>query len=456
MAGSKRLQSPAPRHLAARQLKIVHRPIAALKTNPQNPRLHSRRQVRQIAHSISTFGFNVPILVDHELNVVAGHGRLLACRELGWAEVPTIGLEHLSQAQARAFMIADNRLSETSIWDEGLLAQELRYLSALDLNFDIEAIGFTMGEIDLRIEGLAAADGGSSDHADVLPPTSNIAISQSGDLWQLDRHRLCCGSALDPRSYDLLMNGEQAAAAFVDPPYNVPIDGHATGLGAVRHGDFIMGVGEMDAAEFTDFLSRCFRLLARHSTDGAIHYICMDWRHIAEIHAAGQEVYSELKNLCIWAKHNAGMGSFYRSQHELVFVFKHGRGSHRNNVQLGRDGRHRTNVWSYPGGSCFGRSTDEGNLAALHPTVKPAQMVADALLDCSARGDVVLDSFLGSGTTLIAAERTGRRCHAIEIDPLYVDCAIRRWQAFCGGHARHVQTGREFNELAREREAVDA
>jgi DNA modification methylase len=451
MASARPPQALGPRPLAARRLEVINLPIAALKLAPKNPRHHNQRQVRQIARSIQAFGFNVPILVDAESNVIAGHGRVLACRELGWTEAPTIRLEHLTEAQARAFMIADNRLCDTSVWDERLLAEQLKELSVLDLEFDLEATGFTMGEIDLRIEGLGNPVGEGNDPADFLPPTLNLAITRAGDIWQLDRHRIFCGSALDPKSYASLMDREQAAMAFTDPPFNVRIDGHASGRGVVRHRDFTMASGEMDEAEFTDFLSRSLRLMARQSRNGAVHFVCMDWRHMSEILAAGKEVYSRLMNVCIWNKRNAGMGSFYRSQHELVFVFAHGRGAQRNNVQLGQYGRNRSNVWSYPGPNFFGRGTEEGNLAALHPTVKPVQMVADAILDCSARGDAVLDGFLGSGTTLIAAERTGRRCFAIEIDPLYVDCAIRRWQAFSGGQARHRESGRDFDDLAAER-----
>jgi DNA modification methylase len=438
---------------SSRRLAVRYCPVGSLNLDPKNPRLHSQRQVRQIARSMEAFGFNVPILVDSELNVIAGHGRVLACRELGWTEVPTILLEHLNDGQKRAFMLADNKLTETSVWDDRLLAEQLKDLSVLDLDFSIEATGFEMGEIDLRIEGLTAAADDHDDPADTLPPPSNLAVSRAGDVWQLGRHRVCCGSALDPRTYGLLMDGEQCTMAFCDPPYNVKIDGHASGLGVVRHRDFVMASGEMDEVEFTDFLTCSCQLMARHSIDGAIHYLCMDWRHMGEMLRAGRAVYSELKNVCIWVKHNAGMGSFYRSQHELVFVFKHGRGSHRNNVQLGQFGRHRSNVWNYRGANCFGRGTDEGNLLTTHPTPKPVQMVADAVLDCSARGDVVLDSFLGSGTSVIAAERTGRRCFGIEIDPLYVDTVVRRWQAFTSDHARHVETNRTFNEVEHAREA---
>jgi len=212
----------------------------------------------------------------------------------------------------------------------------------------------------------------------------------------------------------------------------------------------------MDSGEFTAFLREAFRNLATFSVEGSLHYICMDWRHVAELLAAGRQPYGELKNLCVWVKDNAGMGSFYRSQHELVFVFKHGRHGHRNNVQLGQFGRHRSNVWHYPGANSLSRRGEEGYLLALHPTVKPVAMIADAILDCSARGDIVLDGFLGSGTTVIAAERTGRRCFGIELDPAYVDTIVRRWQVLTGDNARHAVSGRSFDDLARETEAGNA
>jgi len=282
------------------------------------------------------------------------------------------------------------------------------------------------------------------------------AVSKIGDLWRLGRHCLLCGSTLDTAAFTALMADERASVVFTDPPYNVPIDGHAGGLGAIHHRPFPMASGEMDRSEFTAFLRQAFRNLAAFSIDGALHYICIDWRHLDELLVAGRDAYSELKNLCVWVKDNAGMGSLYRSQHELVFVFKHGRNGHRNNVQLGQFGRNRSNVWHYPGANSLSRSGAEGNLLALHPTVKPVAMVADAILDCSARGEVVLDGFLGSGTTLIAAERTGRRCYGLELDPGYVDTTIRRWQGLTGGSARHAASGRPFDDLAREAEAANA
>jgi DNA modification methylase len=426
-------------------LTIKQQPIAALQLDPRNARMHTSRQIRQIAKSIEAFGFNVPVLVDHAGKVLAGHGRVLACQKLGWEHVPTIELAHLTPEQARAFAIADNRLTETSSWDDALLAESLRELAAVELNFDIEATGFTMGEIDLRIEESISSALPKSDPADQLPSIADgPPVSALGDVWQLGRHRLVCGNALDPEVYAALLDGKQAQMVFTDPPYNVPIHGHVSGKGAIQHREFAMGVGEMNAADFTAFLSNTFRLLAQNTDSGSIHFICMDWRHSHEMTVAGNGVYSELKNICVWVKDNGGMGSLYRSRHEFIFVFKSGTGSHRNNVQLGAYGRYRTNVWEYPGIHTMNRQSDEGNLLALHPTVKPVQMVADAMLDCSARGDIVLDPFLGSGTSVLAAERIGRSCYGMELDPRYVDVAIQRWQRHTGQEAVHVASGITF------------
>jgi hypothetical protein len=342
------------------EVVVTYRRINELKLNPRNPRLHSRRQIREIAASIEAFGFNVPVLIDPGGNVIAGHGRILAAQQLGWSEVATIRIAHLNETQLRAFTIADNRLSETSIWDERVLAEQLKELSALDLNFNLEAIGFTMGEIDLRIEGLSTPPENAADPGDALPavPSKPLA-TRLGDIWLLGRHRVGCGSALEDSAYAALMQDELATMIFADPPFNVPVEGHVSGLGSIHHREFVMAAGEMDEAQFIHFLTQAFSLLARHSSEGSLHFICMDWRHLAELLAAGRVAYTKLKNLCVWVKSNGGMGSLYRSQHELVGVFKHGRGPHRNNVQLGEYGRNRTNVWNYPNVSAFGRAGEE-------------------------------------------------------------------------------------------------
>jgi DNA modification methylase len=437
----------------AARIQVAYRRIAELTLDPTNPRSHSPRQVRQIARSIEVFGCNVPILIDGAGKIIAGHGRIMACKQLGWSQVPTICLDHLTETQARAFQIADNRLSENSIWNERLLAEQLQSLAALDLDFSLEVTGFEIGEIDLRIEQLSSPTDDDDARANRLPEPSDCAavVSRPGDLWLLNEHRVFCGSALEQAAYVSLMQNKRAKMVFSDPPYNVKIAGNVSGLGATKHREFAMASGELSEDEFRRFLSKACSLLASYTVPEGLHYLCMDWRHMGDLLAIGREVYAELKNLCVWVKDNAGMGSFYRSQHELVFVFKHGTRSSRNNIQLGQYGRNRTNVWRYACANSFSKSGEEGNLLALHPTVKPATLVADAIMDCTDRRDVVLDAFLGSGTTVIAAERTGRRCYGIEIDAAYVDTAVRRWETFTRSSALHAESGRSFAETAAER-----
>jgi DNA modification methylase len=420
-------------------LSIDYVSIERLKPDPKNARQHSAKQIRQIANSIESFGFNVPLLIDRDLNVIAGHGRLLACKRLGWSEVPTIRLEHLSEAQKRAFMIADNRLTEIASWDDRLLAEQLQALSNAELDFDIETIGFDMGEIDLRIESLSAKE--TSIVELPIPDVSGPAVTRVGDLWLIGRHKLLCGDARSEAAHRELMGTERAAAVFSDPPYNVAIDGHVSGLGRVRHREFVMATGEMTSEAFTEFLTAAVARMKESSHPDSVAFVCMDWRHIRELLEAARSTLLDMLNLCVWTKPNAGMGSLYRSQHELVFVFKLGSGGHRNNIQLGAYGRNRTNVWAYAVGPAFGRAGEEGHLAALHPTVKPTTMIADAILDVTRRGDIVLDPFLGSGATLMACERTGRRCYGLELDPIYCDVIIRRWQSYTGGSARLATTG---------------
>lgn len=419
-------------------------PPASLKPYARNPRTHSDKQIRQIADSIRQFGFTNPVLVDATGGVIAGHGRVEAARRLGIERVPTIRLDKMTDAQKRAYIIADNKLAENAGWDRELLGIELQDLTALDLDFDLTVTGFEAPEIDLLIQGI---DGTGTDEADNLPAVDPAiaAVSRPGDLWLVGRHRIVCGDATKPESFDRLLAGEKAQMVFVDPPYNVPIDGNVCGLGAIKHHEFAMASGEMSEAEFIKFLEISLRLLAASSLDGSIHYVCMDWRHCFELISAGREVYDEFKNICVWNKDNGGLGSLYRSKHELVFVFKHGAEAHINNVQLGRHGRNRTNVWDYAGVNTM----REGRLEdlAMHPTVKPVGLVADAILDCSRRGGTVLDSFGGSGTTLIAAEKTGRSGYLIELEPLFVDVTIKRFEKLTGEKAVHAETGRTFAEV---------
>ena len=426
-------------------INIEHMPVGLLTGNPKNPRKHDNKQVRQIANSIKEFGFTSPILSDADNRIIAGHGRLLAAQQIGMEKVPVIRLEHLSESQAKALMIADNKLTENSEWDEELLSEHFLELSKLDLSFDLDITGFEIGEIDLMIGDIS---GNLSEEEDDIPELNNKAVSKSGDLWHLGNHKLYCGNSLSSDSYDVLLSGQRADMIFTDPPYNVPVNGHVSGLGKYKHREFAMASGEMTEEQFTEFLKSVFDNFASHSTDGSLHYICMDWRHMSEILISGNQEYSELKNLCVWVKDNGGMGSMYRSRHELVFVFKHGKSSHCNNVELGKYGRYRTNVWKYAGANSFARnSEEEDNPLSLHPTVKPVQMIADAILDCTGRNNIVLDGFLGSGSTLIAAEKTGRRCYGIEIDSLYVDVSIRRWQQLTREDAIHADSGITFNEM---------
>ena len=436
-----------------RDLHVETMPVASLKPCARNPRTHSKKQIRQIADSIERFGFNNPVLIDRAGGIVAGHGRVEAAKLLGLENVPTIRLEDLTEAEVRAYVIADNRLAELAGWDRELLAIELQGLIELDLDFDVTITGFETPEIDILIGELDADE--EDDPADEVPELGDgPPVTRPGDIWCIGKHRLICGDATDPDTYARLLDGAEAQMVFADPPYNVPIDGHVSGLGKVKHREFAMATGEMSEDEFTAFLATVFRNQAGHSADGAIHFICMDWRHLGEVLAAGKSAYSELKNLCVWAKTNGGMGSLYRSQHELVFVFKAGTAPHINNVELGKHGRYRTNVWSYAGINSFGKDRDAE--LALHPTVKPVKMVADAILDCSKRSGIVLDAFAGSGTTLIAAEKTGRRGYGIELDPRYCDVIVRRMAGAFKVEAVHAATGKPFAEIERERAAEAA
>jgi DNA modification methylase len=428
------------------KLAIRYVPVAGLRPYARNARRHSKKQIEQIAASVRQFGFVNPILIDQDGEIVAGHGRLLAAQYLDMTEVPVIGIDHLSPEQVRAYRLADNRLAELSDWDEDTLAIELKGLLEIETSFDLQVTGFGMGKIDFLVSGARSR---GDDPADAVEAVRELAVTEPGDLWCLGRHRLLCASALERASYTRLLEGHPAQMICTDPPYNLPIKGHVSGLGKLTHREFVMASGEMTAAEFTTFLTTVFGHLAAVSSDGSIHFAFMDWRHLEEILAAGRAAYTELKNLIVWAKDNAGMGAFYRSQHELVFVFKNGTAPHINNFLLGETGRHRTNLWSYPGVNKTRRGREDE--LGMHPTVKPVALVADAIMDCSKRGGIVLDPFGGSGTTLIAAERVGRRGCLLELDPRYVDVTLHRWERLQGTPARHEATGLTLTELAAQR-----
>lgn len=431
-------------------LRIEYRAPDQLKPYPRNARTHSKKQIRQIAESIRQFGFTNPVLIDPEGMILAGHGRAEAARLLDLPSVPCVRIDHMSPEQKRAYILADNKLAQNAGWDEEILAKELQFLLEAEIDLDIGVIGFEAHEIDFLIEGLDTEEPGDpADDALPGPPAKEVPVSRLGDLWLLGDHRLLCADATKPEAFERLMNGERAQMVFTDPPYNVPIGGHVSGLGETRHGEFVMASGEMTSGEFSSFLETAFRQLAQHTIDGSIHFICMDWRHMPEMLKAGGAAYSELKNLCVWVKDNGGMGTFYRSRHELVFAFKSGTEPHLNSFELGQHGRYRTNVWQYRGVNTFkaGRMDE----LCLHPTVKPVAMIADAIKDVSERGALVLDCFGGSGSTLIAAHKTGRRARAIELDPAYVDTIIRRWQTYAKDEAIQAKTGSSFNILASKR-----
>jgi DNA modification methylase len=423
-------------------------PISALKPWSRNARTHSKKQIRQIADSIAEFGFTNPILVDCANTILAGHGRLEAARLLQMREVPCVRLENMTREQKRAYVLADNKLTLNAGWDEIVLGEELQALLKIDLDFDIGVTGFSIPEIDSLIDGLVPEEPGDPED-DRVPDHSDVdGICRNGDIWQLGRHRLICGDARDPVTIGTLLDGELAQMVFTDPPYNVPIDGHVGGSGSIKHREFAMASGEMSADQFTSFLTKAFLSMAEHTVNGSIHFICMDWRHITEMMTAGESVFDELKNLIVWVKDNGGMGTFYRSRHELVFAFKKGAAPHTNTFELGQHGRYRTNVWQYKGVNTL----KSGRLEelALHPTVKPVQMIADAIKDVSERGAIVLDPFGGSGSTLIAAHKTGRRAYLCELDPVYCERIIRRWEAFATDDAVQLTCGLDERRTAGE------
>lgn len=426
-------------------MTIESTPIRSLKPYKGNARTHSKEQVKLIARSIQEFGFTNPILISDDRQVIAGHGRLEAAKLLGVREVPCVRLSHLSEAQRRAYVIADNQLAAKAGWDKEMLAVELQAL--VDIDFDVELTGFSTAEIDLII---GAEDERSKDTgpADRLPLPGPL-VTRPGDLWLLGNHRLICGDSRERSTYEALLGSEAVDLVFTDPLYNVKIGGNVCGSGSIQHAEFAFASGEMTEAEFTGFLCAFLTETKRVCSDGAILFVCMDWKHLSELTTAACQAELGIKNLCVWVKDNGGMGTFYRSRHELVFVLKSGEGAHTNTFELGQHGRYRTNVWEYAGVNTLKKNRlDE---LAMHPTVKPVQLVADAILDCSRRREIVLDPFSGSGTTIVAAEKTGRRARAIEYESKYVDVAVRRWQLFTGKQAVLAATDQTFEEVEAER-----
>jgi DNA modification methylase len=426
------------------KLEIQYVPPHRLRPYPGNARSHSRRQLKLIADSIARFGFVNPILTTDDFEVVAGHGRLQAAKSLGLEIIPVVALSSLSEADKKALVIADNRIAELAGWDRDILAIEYQALE--DLQFeDIEVAGFSLGEIDTILDEASEKKPVEPGPEDDLPPIAAAPVSRKGDLWTLGSHRLLCGDARSDADYVRLLEGQTADLVLTDPPFNVRVDGNVSGLGKARHTEFAMASGEMSEAEFTAFLSTFLGRAKAHSRDGAILFVFMDWRHLFELTCAGREQGLATKNLIVWAKDNAGMGTFYRSRHELVFVFKKGDAGHINTFELGQHGRYRTSVWEYAGVNTF--RTGRLDELAMHPTVKPVAMLADAIRDVTKRGALVLDPFAGSGSTLIAAEKTGRRARCIEYEPKYCDVIVRRWQTYTGKTAMFEGTDLTFEDF---------
>lgn len=435
-------------------LRPLLRDIKTIHPNDKNARTHKKGQIMALSSMIKAVGFNSAIMVDGEGRILAGHARYAAALQLGMTHVPVIVLDALTEAQKRAFMLGDNQLATLSGWDRGILAEDFAYLNGElpSLGITFADLGFAVGEVNAISEDRGNILGG--DPADALPKPAKVTVSETGQIWNLGPlgHRVLCGDARSVDEVLRLLAGALAAMCFVDKPYNVPVDGHIQGNGGIQHDEFAMASGEMSPAEFRAFAKVTDEVIRACMKEGGLIYSCIDWRSLPLFMEVGLEVFGSILNVIVWNKTNAGQGSFYRSQHELIALFKVGEGAHTNAIELGKHGRNRSNVWTYPGANTFrkGRMAD----LAAHPTVKPVAMVADAIRDCTLPGEIVLDTFLGSGTTLLAAEKVGRRCMGLEIEPKFVDVAIRRWQDFTGLDAICAETGRTFDEIAAEPSAT--
>ena len=430
-------------------LTIENMALNQIRAYAKNAKNHPEGQIQQIAASIRKFGFNNPILVDENLEIIAGHGRVAAAQILGLKTVPAIRLSHLSDAQKRAYRLADNKIAENGGWNADLLRLEISELEQICGDLDISLTGFSDVELDVLAMGDKPIADPKANNVPYIP--ENEIVTCPGDVWCIGDHRIICGNSLDGDAFKKLLSDRQVDMVLQDPPYNVKISGHVCGAGNIHHKEFMMASGEMTSDEFTQFLRKNFELCAKYSRPGALHYNFMDWRHMGEILTAGNDVFSNLVNMCVWCKSSGGMGSLYRSQHELCFVFKNGKESHVNNVNLGKNGRYRTNVWQYAGVNAFGRHKAD---IKMHPTVKPVEMLKDAILDVTRRGDVVLDTFLGSGSTLIAAHQSKRVCYGIELEPLYVDTTIRRFLEMFHIDAIHQSSGKTYSELLTAKQEV--
>ena len=424
------------------RLQISYLQTSELKNPKRNIRKFSKKQTEKTKQLVETCGLPIPIIVDKDKVVIVGLSFLVAAREMKLDEVPVVIAEYLSEEQARILQVAYYRLADEGEFDKAELSLEFQDLLSINPDCDLTITGFEMGEIDVIIDFKASL---ADIDEEILEPDDSPPTTKMGDIFQLGEHRIICGDSLLEKSFQELMGNDRAQMCFTDQPYNLRINGHVSGLGKNKHDEFAQGSGEMSSAKFEDFLFGSLDFMCKFSNSGAIFFCCMDWRHTSEIQNAAQRAKLITKNICVWVKDNGGMGSLYRSRHEFVFVFKHGDSPHINNVQLGKHGRNRTNVWETPGCNTMrkGRLDD----LAMHPTVKPIPLVAEAIKDCSNRGGIILDPFGGSGTTLIACEKTGRKARLVEIDPKYVDVTIKRWQSLTGQKAILASTGQYFDDL---------
>lgn len=422
-------------------LQLIKVPVCDLNPSAHRTRVTTPEQLERLVRSIGALGFNQPILTAGN-EIIDGHVRVEAAKRLGLEELPAIDCSHLTATEVRELRLAVNRIAEQGEWDLDLLKIEFQEL--IELDCDLTTTGFSSEDRDIILLDPVELSEGEDEHAEELGDRGD-PVTKPGDVWILEGHRLVCGDSREQHTYEALMGSEQAHAVASDPPYNVRIQGNVSGLGKKVHDEFAMASGELNGEEWQQFLDTVLVRLASWVVAGAVLFVFMDWRSIHRLYAAGAAAKLKLINLVVWYKESGGMGALYRSSHELVAVFCKGDKPHTNNVELGRHGRDRQNVWCAPGANRRGSSANE--MLALHATPKPVEICVDAILDVTSKGQIVLDAFLGSGTTLIAAEKTGRRCFGIEFEPRFVDVAIERWMRLTGGQAVLEETGKSFEEV---------
>lgn len=446
-------EAPNPQRDGLLQYELT--PIESLKPLAKNVRNHSKAQLAVLANSLAEFGMVSPVVVDVDNRILAGHGRVEAAKRNGETVVPTLRA-NISGPRSRLYALADNRIAELSTWDETSKAEEFRDLRLEVPDLDLTLSGFEHPVIELAIASLEQTDWSDLDKVPEVPAVT--PVTRLGDIWDYrNGHTLVCGDSTQLETVTAAVNGETVQLVEEDFPYNLRAREYS-GKGRNQHGDFQMAAGEMNRNQFRDFLAGSYEAVIPHLADGALLFGFMDWKHIADLLDAGEQSAFELKNVVVWDKGKGGMGALYRSAHELVAVFKHGKGPHTNNIMLGKHGRDRHNIWRYAGMNRFGAGRDRA--LALHGTVKPVEMICDILLDASKVGDVVFDGFSGSGTTLIAAEKMGRRGKVVELDPRYCDVAIGRFARAFGEEPVERHSGLTFAEHAADRasagEAGDA